>query len=85
MEILLKDCISERNLKPTPTYRQAGSPSPLEGEGWVGGKIIYCVCIIELRNRIVMELIFGVISWGRGGFSLPISGRLKSPLPMKER
>ena len=32
----------------------------------------------------VMELIFGVISWGRGGFSLPISGRLKSPLPMKE-
>jgi len=33
----------------------------------------------------VMELIFDVISWGRGGFSLPISGRLKSPLPMKER
>ena len=31
MEILLKDCISERNLKPTPAYRLAGSPSPLGG------------------------------------------------------
>jgi hypothetical protein len=31
MEILLKDCINERDLKPTPAYRQAGSPSSLGG------------------------------------------------------
>ena len=33
----------------------------------------------------VMEIIFGAFVWGRGGFSLPKSRRLKSPLPVRER
>jgi hypothetical protein len=33
----------------------------------------------------VMELVAGSFIWGRGGFSLPKSGRLKSPLPTREK
>jgi len=30
-------------------------PSPLEGEGWVGGKILYCVCIKIDRKGIYLN------------------------------
>jgi predicted transcriptional regulator len=33
----------------------------------------------------VMKLVLGAFVWGRGGFSLPKPGRLKSPLPTRKR
>jgi hypothetical protein len=33
----------------------------------------------------VMKLLFGAVPLGRGGLSLPKSGRLKSPLPLRRR
>jgi hypothetical protein len=33
----------------------------------------------------VMKLVLGASIWGKGGFSLPKLGRLKSPLPMRKR
>jgi len=62
--------------------------SPL-GRGMGRGEIPLIVmefnAFVLLSFVKVMELIFGEFVWGRGGFSLPKSGRLKSPLPMRER